>query len=96
MIEQIVLRNWWVFVFCLFCFIAYEKGLYQYKNDLEYLTKRMEELKIEKMKQKQVYASLSGQIQSQSDPAWIELTLMKELGVVPEGQKKVYFQDDER
>lgn len=30
-------------------------------------------------------------VQSQSDPEWIQLTLMKGLGLVPEGQKKVYF-----
>jgi hypothetical protein len=34
-------------------------------------------------------------INSQSDPAWIELTLMKGLGLVPEGQTKVYFQKEQ-
>lgn len=29
---------------------------------------------------------------SQSDPLWVELVLMKKLGLVPSGQKKVYFQ----
>ena len=38
---------------------------------------------------------LQMQIQSQSDPLWIQMTLMKGLGLVPEGQKKVHFQDDE-
>jgi hypothetical protein len=33
------------------------------------------------------------QIHSQSDPAWIELTLMRVLGTVPENQTKVYFKD---
>jgi hypothetical protein len=31
------------------------------------------------------------QINSQSDLAWIELTLMKGLGVAPEDSQKVYF-----
>lgn len=31
------------------------------------------------------------QINSQNDPAWIELVLKKELGLVPEGQQKIYF-----
>lgn len=35
------------------------------------------------------------QIHSQKDPAWIELILMKGLGLVPEGQLKVYFTKDE-
>ena len=31
------------------------------------------------------------QVQSQNDPAWIEMALMKSLGVIPEGQIKVFF-----
>lgn len=31
------------------------------------------------------------QIQSQNDPKWIELILMRRLGLVPEGQSKIYF-----
>ncbi len=30
-------------------------------------------------------------LQSQSDPAWIEMVLMRDLGVVPEGWIKVQF-----
>lgn len=30
-------------------------------------------------------------IQSQQDPEWIEIILMKKLGLVPSGQKKVLF-----
>jgi hypothetical protein len=32
------------------------------------------------------------QVNSQSDVHWIELTLMGGLGLVPEGQIKVYFE----
>ncbi len=31
------------------------------------------------------------EIDSQSDPAWIEMLLKKHLGMVPFGQTKVYF-----
>lgn len=34
---------------------------------------------------------LSLQIASQSDPAWIEMVLLREVGVVPEGFLKVHF-----
>jgi hypothetical protein len=30
-------------------------------------------------------------LHSQSDPNWVEMVLMKELGVVPEGKMKVHF-----
>jgi hypothetical protein len=34
------------------------------------------------------------QIVSQSDPSWIEMILMRDLGVVPEGWLKVHFKAD--
>jgi hypothetical protein len=37
---------------------------------------------------------LQKQINSQSDPLWIQLMLMKGLGLVPEGQTKVYFHEE--
>jgi len=36
---------------------------------------------------------LNEMIMSESDPQWIELTLMRVLGVIPEGTKKIYFHD---
>jgi hypothetical protein len=36
-------------------------------------------------------ALLIAQSKSQSDPKWIELVLIRELGLVPEGHKKVLF-----
>lgn len=36
-------------------------------------------------------ARLTQEIDSLNDPKWVEMILMKELGVVPEGQIKVYF-----
>jgi hypothetical protein len=30
---------------------------------------------------------------AQSDPAWIEMILMKELGVVPENKIKIHFKN---
>lgn len=32
------------------------------------------------------------QICAQNDPEWVELVLMRRLGLVPEGQVKVYFE----
>lgn len=34
------------------------------------------------------------QVQSQSDPAWVEMVLKRNLGMVREGQVKVYFHAD--
>ena len=87
--------SWWMFLFCSLSMSLYYNG-YQ-KKSLACLDLRN---KIQKLEQERNLAALSKedlqlQIDSQSDPAWIELTLKKQLGVVPEGQKKVCFHNEE-
>ncbi len=91
-LEFLLLRNWWIILFSLSCLIAYEQGVYTYRDQTEYLTSRLNELESRRKELLAEQQNLRLQINSQSDPSWIELTLMKVLGVVPEGQKKVYFQ----
>ena len=71
--------------------ILYEEGLK--KRDVLYqqLTDQQRILKREKGEALQRRENLQRQINSQSDLNWVELTLMKGLGLVPEGQQKVYF-----
>lgn len=58
------------------------------------LKKRLSNLHTEKSIALEEKEDLLLQIGSQSDPAWIQMTLMKGLGLVPEGQQKVYFKED--
>lgn len=71
--------------------ILLERGL----NHIGKEYSRLEKVKID-IAQSQVQAqarkeNLERQIMSQSDPTWTLLTLIRVLGVIPEGQKKVYF-----
>lgn len=50
------------------------------------------ELKRDKIEANQLNEKLLKQINSQSDPAWVELTLIKVLGLIPENHRKIYFQ----
>jgi hypothetical protein len=59
------------------------------------LKNRIEKLQIERDQTYLEQKDLQLQISSQNDPAWVELTLMKQLGVVPDGQRKVYFKKEE-
>lgn len=92
-LEGLVLHSWWVVVFMLACYAAYERAIYH--RDIEYdrlhnqLVSMHQETEVAKALQKNLYL----QINSQSDPTWIELVLMKRLGLVPEGQLKVFFSD---
>lgn len=86
-------KSWWVIFFALLCFICYEQGIKRQNVQFQALMKQLGELQNEKASAMSHYAELSAEILSQQDPDWIELILMKELGVIPEGQRKVFFNE---
>lgn len=55
------------------------------------LNTQLQELQAAKTKASAEHDALLAQVESQNDIDWIELTLMRELGMVPEGQRKVFF-----
>lgn len=66
------------------------------KADLRQLKSRLEKMEQEKLFALQAREDLKLRIASQNDPAWIEMILMRDLGVVPEGfqstlQKMIFF-----
>jgi hypothetical protein len=81
-----------VILFALLCYLAYEKGMRTWDREYVKLSRRYKELETEKMLLSSIQEDLLLQINSQSDPGWVELVLMKGLGLVPEGQTKVYFE----
>ncbi|MGC1879065.1 MAG: hypothetical protein WA347_06015 [Rhabdochlamydiaceae bacterium] len=85
-------RNWWVVLFISICGLIYFNSISKKNGILATLDRHLGELNCEKTSLLQKKEDLLLQIDSQSDPAWIQLTLMKGLGLVPEGQLKVYFQ----
>lgn len=89
--ELLALRFWWVIAFCLLCSMLYEQGYRRIETDYSKLSEHLTKLEAEKEKALALQENLLLQLESQSDPAWVELLLMKGLGVVPEGQTKVFF-----
>lgn len=85
------MRSWWVVLFILGCYICYEQGLRKREADFVKLQQHFQDLQQEKVLAIRQQENLLMQINSQSDPDWVELTLMKGLGLVPEGQTKVLF-----
>lgn len=91
LIEELLFRSWWLVVFFLLCHIAYLQACKRLDQKHQRLLSQLESLKIEKKEALAKQEDFQRQIQSQSDHRWIELTLMKGLGLVPEGQQKVFF-----
>ena len=84
-------RSWWVFLFIMTACIIYFGAVKEQNNQISGYQKKLILLKQENEKIALENQDLQLRINSQSDPAWIELILMKELGVVPEGKLKVHF-----
>lgn len=89
---QAFIRNWGSSL-CLIFFVAIitERALKRVHDEKISLSAHLSHLKKEKGFAMEKNEKLIKQINSQSDPAWIELVLKKELGLVPEGETKVLF-----
>ena len=94
--EEVILKSWWMILFFLLCYFLYDQGVRRRNCEKEQLSKKLSDLRIEKEKALKIQTELKEQIASQDDHAWIELTLMKGLGLVPEGQRKVYFRAENK
>lgn len=90
-VEFFFLRSWWVILFILCCYLCYEQGLKKRDSDFAKLHHQFLELTKEKALVSAQQENLLLQVNSQSDPEWIELILMRGLGLVSEGQTKVIF-----
>ena len=90
-LEELTVRSWWVGIVLLLGFMVYEQGSQRAAEEYERLRARHLQLSCEKEKALSWQEELERQIHSQSDPAWVELILKNKLGVVPEGQTKVFF-----
>ena len=84
-------KSWWVWAFLVVCFGLYEQGSMKLEREISSLSIEAELLSQKIVEATNLQEDLALQVQSFSDPAWIELTLIRVLGVIPEGSTKVYY-----
>lgn len=84
-------RCWWTVFVILFCYGFYLHAMHKKRVLYIDLKDKAEHLEASFASAAAQRESFCIQIQSQSDPAWIELLIKKHLGMVPYGQTKVYF-----
>ena len=91
--NALFIKSWLVWAFAICCFGLYEQAAMKLERDITSLDKEIASLetRILEASHKQQYLTL--QQESFSDPAWIELTLIRGLGMVPEGYTKVFFKE---
>ena len=84
---------WWVIAICLCALLAFGHAMRNRDAAIGHLRFRLHEMEQLNLLACLEKEELGLQIASQSDPAWIELVLLREVGVVPEGFLKVHFAD---
>ncbi len=87
-------RCWWTILIILFCYGFYLHGMHKKKGQFAALKYNMDLLENQLLAAAAGREELLMQMESQSDPAWIEILLKKHLGMVPFGQTKVYFEKE--
>lgn len=89
--REIFIRSWWVIAFGLLCAVLYEQGLKKREFHYQTLKEQLTRLQHEHREALTMQHHLQRQLHSLNDPTWIELLLKQELGLVAEGEQKVYF-----
>lgn len=84
-------RTWFMIAFCVLTGVIHAHFLNEKKRAIHQLNERLNVMENEKMAALKIREDYQLRIASQSDPAWIEMILMRDLGVVPEGFLKVHF-----
>ena len=82
---------WWVVLFSTVTASLYLHAIQGKERSLASLQARDLEMEKERLYALDTKEDLMLRIQSQNDPAWIEMVLLRDLGVVPEGWLKVHF-----
>ncbi len=83
--------SWWVVLFMIFTYMMYVKTLQGKDHDIAKLTEQFTEFEKNRSQAILVQESLVSEIASQQDPIWIEMMLIKKLGLIPEGYTKIRF-----
>lgn len=89
--DQLVAKSWWTILFILICLFTYDLASRKKVRIEKNLQAKLSQLEISITQAEQKQLSLQEQIDAQNDTDWIELTLMRKLGLVPENQQKVTF-----
>lgn len=81
----------WVVLFLVVAALFYVQGMQKKEVEHLRLKEKISVLEAERDKVVAEKDELELEIKSEDDPKWVELMLKKNLGLVPEGETKVYF-----
>lgn len=90
-LKQELIRSWWVIAFLLFSYVFFVQTTQPFRKTYQELEHSLNSLKHKKNKLEYSIEELRKTVASQNDPTWIEQVLKDKLNRIPEGQKKIIF-----
>ena len=88
---RLVLDSWWMAIVLFVVATLYLQGVHKKERVITRLQGQLECVESQRSEIAKKRTRLLHEIAAQSDPEWVEMVLMRKLGVVPEGQAKVCF-----
>lgn len=88
-LEWTTFKFWGVVAFTLVAFAVYERASKITYAEIDTFTQQLNHLKARQHVAYLEEQELQDQLNSLNDPAWIEMTLIRELGLVPQHHSKV-------
>ncbi len=86
------LQKWsWVVGFFLLCGFIYERSWSHFHREHQRLHQKKKEIEHSLLVAEEDRQHLQCLLESRDDPAWHELLLREHLGMIAEGETKVYF-----
>lgn len=90
MVEKIK-QSWWVILFSFLSLGCYGFASQQKSAQAKDLQVALAHLEAKRESSLRELSNLKLRLNSLDDPEWVQMILMRELGVVPEGQVKIVF-----
>lgn len=91
--DDFLIKSWWVWAFAIVCFSLYEQSAMKLEKEMVLLDGQIASLEKKIFDAKKTQGDLKLQVESFNDSASIERTLIRALGLVPEGYTKVYYRE---
>lgn len=93
-LDSFFFSTWWVIAIFVLSFFLFERGLRSINHDLAVLEKQIEDLNRAVAVEEERHFHAHEILDSFEDPLWIELLLIKNLGLIPSGYRKyVLFEE---
>lgn len=90
--DLIIVRSWWMILVILCCLMIFDLTIRHKVDTYQTLQKKEETLKTQLSAANFLKSSLKEEIASFDDPCWMEMVLMRNLGLIPEGETKIVFE----